>query len=127
MVLVDSSIYIELLRAGKNPADELSASFASDELLTCSLVRCEVLRGVIHKNARAYLSSFFDLLIHVATDHRVWAQTEELVWQLDRAGRILPLADVVIAVCALRAGASVLTLHRHFEGIPGLSLASWKQ
>ena len=125
MVLVDSSIYIQLLRARKNPADELAASFGSTELVTCSVVRCEVMRGVIEKNSRIHLGSFFDLLIHVATDHRTWAQVEELAWQLDRAGKILPLSDLIIAVCAMRAGASVLTRDQHFSVIPGLALASW--
>lgn len=125
MVLVDSSIYIGLLRAGRSPVLELEETFKSTDLVGCSVVRCEVLRGVIALPARAQLASFFDLLVHVATDHRVWRATEDLAWQLDRAGKVVPLTDLIIAVCALRAGAALLTNDKHFALIPQLQLASW--
>jgi predicted nucleic acid-binding protein len=125
VVLVDSSIYIQLIRDGKDPVTELAEAFEITEIAGCSVVRCEVLRGMIRPKAKAHLAAFFDLLIHVPTDERVWSETEELAWQLDRRGRVLPLTDVVIAVCALRIGASVLTLDRHFESVPRLRLASW--
>ena len=125
MVLVDSSVYIELLRAGRNPMLELAAAFGSTELAGCGIVRCEVLRGMIRPEARDRLASFFDLLIHLAIDHRVWKATEELAWKLDRVGRCLPLPDLIIAVCALRVGAAVLTNDAHFAMVPQLKLASW--
>ena len=125
MVLVDSSVYIQLIREGKDPVRELAGSFDMTEIAGCSIVRCEVLRGVIRPKAKAYLEAFFDLLIHVPTDQRVWHETEDLAWQLDRKGRVLPLTDLVIAVCALRVEAAVLTHDRHFELIPKLQLAAW--
>ncbi|MGI8819528.1 MAG: PIN domain-containing protein [Chthoniobacterales bacterium] len=125
MVLVDSSIYIQLIRDGKDPVQTLGEAFDPTEIVACSVVRCEVLRGMIRPKAKAHLAAFFDLLIHVPTDHRIWAETEDLAWQLDRKGRLLPLTDLVIAVCALRIGAAVLTLDRHFEAVPRLNLASW--
>lgn len=125
MVLVDSSIYIHLLRTGADPVAELAARFEPTEIVGCDLVRCEVLRGVIRPKAKTYLTEFFDLLVHVTMDHRAWRETEEMAWQLDRAGKVLPLTDIVIAVCALRAGAEVLTRDRHFEMIPELRLAEW--
>lgn len=123
MVLVDSSVYIQLLRAGKNPVGELAESFDITEIVICSVVRCEVLRGIIRPKAKAYLASYFDLLVDIATDHRVWQETEALAWQLDRAGKVLPLTDLVIAVCTLRAGAALLTNDRHFDLVPRLRLA----
>lgn len=125
MVLVDSSIYIELLRTHRNPARELADAFESVELVGCSVVRCEVLRGVARPESKAQLISFFNLIVHVPTDHHVWEATEDLAWQMDRAGKVLPLPDLIIAVCALRAGAGVLTNDKHFALIPQLQLASW--
>ncbi len=125
MVLVDSSVYIQLLRAGKDPVSELAGSFDITEIVICSVVRCEVLRGIIRPKAKAHLTSYFDLLVHIATDHRVWQATEDLAWQLDRAGKILPLTDLVIAVCALRSGVALLTNDRHFDLVPRLRLASF--
>ncbi|MBA3960938.1 MAG: PIN domain-containing protein [Chthoniobacterales bacterium] len=75
--------------------------------------------------SRKQLSSFFDLLAPVPIDHLIWQAVENLAWQLDRSGRVLPLLDLVIAVCALHAGAAVLTNDKHFTLIPQLELASW--
>jgi len=125
VVLVDSSIYIGLLRRGQDPVGEIARSFDITEIVGCSVVRCEVLRGIVRPKVKVHLASFFDLLVNVAIDHRVWRETEELAWQMDRAGKVLPLTDLLIAVCALRAGAAVLTSHRHFETVPRLRLASW--
>ena len=125
MVLVDSSVYLHLLRMGTDPIAALTGRFEATELVGCDIVRCEVLLGVIRPKARADLAIFFDLLVHVAMDPRAWQETEDLAWRLDRAGRILPLTDVIIAVCALRAGASVLTRDSHFKMVPQLELAQW--
>lgn len=125
MILVDSSVYIDILRADRNPAIELASEFEITEIAGCNVVRCEVLRGVIRPEARERLRQFFDLLIHVGTDHRVWQATEDLAWELDRAGKIIPLPDLIIAICALRLGATVLTMDRHFQKIPELRVASW--
>jgi len=125
VVLVDSSVYIHLLRTGADAIGELTARFEATEIVGCDLVRCEVLRGIIRPKAKAYLAEFFDLLVHVTMDHRAWRETEELAWRLDRAGKVLPLTDLIIAVCALRSGAVVLTRDRHFEMIPELPLAAW--
>lgn len=125
MVLVDSSIYIHLLRTGQDPIAALAERFEATELISCDIVRCEVLRGIIRPRARADLATFFDLLIHVTMDHRTWHETENLAWRLDRSGKILPLTDIVIAACAFRADAEVLTRDRHFTMIPNLRLAEW--
>jgi predicted nucleic acid-binding protein len=125
VVLVDSSIYIGLLREGRNPVLDLEEAFGGTNLVGCDVVRCEVLRGIVRPALKTHLGAFFDVLVHVPTDHRVWQATTDLAWQLDRAGKVLPLPDLVIAVCALRAGASVLTSDAHFAMIPQLQLASW--
>ncbi len=59
-------------------------------------------------------------MINVPTDPRLWREAEETLWQLDRRGIILPLTDVVIACCAKRVQADVLTYDKHFDSIPGV-------
>lgn len=125
MVLVDSSVYIHLLRTGADAVAELTDRFEATEIVGCDVVRCEVLRGMIRPKAKAYLADFFDLLVHVTMDHRAWRETEELAWRLDRAGKVLPLTDLIIATCAMRSGSAVLTRDQHFEMIPELTLAAW--
>ncbi len=125
MVLVDSSIYVHLLRAGLDPVAHLAQRFEVTELMGCDVIRCEVLRGIIRPKVRADLAMFFDLLVHVPMDQRAWRETEDLAWRLDRTGNILPLTDLMIAVCAFRAGAELLTRDHHFRMIPRLRLVEW--
>jgi predicted nucleic acid-binding protein len=60
-------------------------------------------------------------MINVPTDNRLWHSAEQTLWELDRQGVILPLTDVLIACCAQRVGATVLTYDHHFSQIPGLA------
>jgi predicted nucleic acid-binding protein len=59
-------------------------------------------------------------MINVPTDNRIWTEVEQTLWELDRMGMTLPLTDVVIACCARRIGAVVLTHDNHFNSIPNL-------
>ncbi len=59
MVLVDSSVYLKLLREGKDPVSELAGFLDVTTLVVCDVVRCEVLRGIIRPKAKAHLASFF--------------------------------------------------------------------
>ncbi len=120
MILVDSCIYIEHLRAGRDIAQEFAPYAAQYDLMTCGVVRCEVLRGMRTQKARQALASYFDCLLYVPTLNPVWEAAEELLWQTDRRGFHIPLSDAVIAVCAMKTGAAVLTQDRHFRAIPRL-------
>lgn len=66
----------------------------------------------------------WNVMINVPTDGRLWDEVEAAAWQLDRQGVILPLTDLVIACCAKRIGAVVLTLDGHFQRIPGVRSVS---
>lgn len=125
MVLVDSSVYIRFQRLGIDPVETLTNRFSRRQLAVCDLVRCEVLRGMVSAAARRDLRDFFDLLPHVEFDRRAWQSTEELAWNMDRAGKVLPLSDLIIAVCALCIDAEVLTEDQHFRLVPNLRLAHW--
>lgn len=125
MVLVDSSVYIRFQRLGIDPVEALMGRFNRRQLVICDLVRCEVLRGIVSPPARNDLHDFFDLLPHVQFDNRAWRATEELAWRMDRAGKVLPLTDLIIAVCALSVDAEILSDDRHFRLVPKLRAAQW--
>jgi predicted nucleic acid-binding protein len=124
--LVDSNIFIELMRQGLDPAVEIPRRIAVLDLATCGMVRVEVMRGVKVERIRRGLIAFLDVLQNVPTDNRLWEATAELAWSLDRRGWIIPAQDLVIACCARRIGASVLTRDKHFTLIPGLRVRDWE-
>ncbi len=59
-------------------------------------------------------------MVYIPTDNRLWEATEELLWQLDRLGTVVPAIDALIAQSAKRIGAVILTLDSHFQLIPGI-------
>ena len=119
-VLVDSSYYIRLLRLKRDPLKELAPIAADRGLAVCGVIRCEVGRALRHENTRKKFQAFWDVMQNVPTDNLLWWETENLLWSLDRQGVLLPLTDAVIACCALRINAVVLTHDNHFKQIPGL-------
>lgn len=119
-VLPDSSFYIHLLRQGQDPLRSLALAAETRDLVICGVVRCEVGRALRPGKVRQQFRAFWDVMINVPADNRLWERTEQTLWDLDRQGVVLPLTDVVIACCAQRAGAVVLTFDKHFSLIPGV-------
>ncbi len=99
---------------------ELTTIAMSRDVATCGIVRCEVGRGVREPALLKKFDARWDVMLYVPTDNKLWAEAEAMLWQLDRRGLNLPLTDVVIACCAKRIGAVVLTYDAHFDLIPGI-------
>jgi predicted nucleic acid-binding protein len=123
-VLADSSYYIGLLREGRDPLKSLALTAATRDLAVCGVVRCEVGRGIRQPKVIQRFRKAWDVMINVPTDNHIWEEAETLLWQLDRSGIILPLPDLVIAACAMRIGAVVLTFDHQFQKIPGVRAVS---
>ena len=119
-VLADSSFYIHLLRQRQDPIRALAVAAATRDLVICGVVRCEVGRALRPEKVRHQFRDFWDVMINVRTDNRLWQQAEQTLWELDRQGTIIPLTDAVIACCARRVGAVVLSYDHHFSQIPGV-------
>jgi predicted nucleic acid-binding protein len=119
-LIVDSAIYIEHLRGSRDIRGALKPFVRSGELYNCGVVRAEVLRGIKNPRFRLEMEAFFDVVPEIPTDAKMWRQVSALAWQLDRNGSTLPLADLVIACCALRIDAAVITTDGHFSAVPGL-------
>jgi predicted nucleic acid-binding protein len=122
MLLVDSTVYIELLRARRDPVEALRPWLVRDEVLTCGVVRCEVLRGIVSAKVREHMRALFQVLPAAETDPAAWDRTAELAWALDRRGVVLPVTDLLIAICALGAGAVVVSTDEHFRRVPDLEV-----
>jgi predicted nucleic acid-binding protein len=124
LALVDSTIFIGLIRAGIDPIRELVAHLPFATWATCGIVRLEVLRGMKSPIAKRALEDFFDAVVEAPTNLEVWRDATALAAVLDRRGIILPAADLVIAACARAIGAALLSSDQHFRQIPGLQVFS---
>jgi predicted nucleic acid-binding protein len=123
-VLADSSYYIRLLRLGQDPLRSLALAAETRDLAICGVVRCEVGRALRAPGVRKRFHSFWDVMINIPTDNRLWEEAERMLWTLDREGEVLSLTDMIIACSAMRITAVLLTFDTDFGRIPGLRTAS---
>lgn len=121
-ILVDSNVFIDLMKRGMDPIRHLLEQYDSSDLVTCGVVKAEVLRGIKSVKARETLNGFFNVMRFADLNSVAWDEAWNLAWQLDRQGRVLPLTDLAIAICALRSGAWVMTSDAHFDEIPELQV-----
>jgi predicted nucleic acid-binding protein len=119
-ILVDSSWIINRMRAGEDFRQRLIPLLRSGQLYNSGVVRAEVLRGIKSPGMRDAVCDFFDIVPEVPCDAKLWRQVSDLGWDLGRRGKWPPVTDLVIAVCALRLGATVVTSDPHFQEIPDL-------
>jgi predicted nucleic acid-binding protein len=122
MILVDSSKYISWMRAGRNPLTLLAAHAQAGDLVSCGIVRIEVLRGVVKPNVKEQLSEFFQIVPEVGLTPALLHEAADLAWTLDRRGIVLPVTDLLIGVCAKKANATLITEDPHFQQMPALKV-----
>jgi predicted nucleic acid-binding protein len=124
MILIDSTIYIDWLRRRVDLAEILEPWLMAQSAACCGIIRAEVIRGVVQPTQKTKVHALFDLMLDLPTERRTWQDVCELGWKLDRQGTVLPLSDLVIAVCAQHAGATVVSTDPHFSKVPGLKFRS---
>ncbi len=124
MILVDSTLYIDWLRKRIDFARLLEPWVRSRNLCLCGVIRVEVVRGILNPKQRARIEEFFDLIPEIPTDPALWRDVATLAWKLDREGKVIPLPDLIISAGALKVGAGVVSLDRHFWEVPGLACQS---
>jgi predicted nucleic acid-binding protein len=83
-----------------------------------------VLRGIIDRRIREWMEQLFDEMTDCPLDDVLVNAAAGLAWQLDRRGAVLPVPDLLIASCGLRAGAAVVTTDPHFQLVPDLKVLS---
>jgi predicted nucleic acid-binding protein len=111
------------MREGRHPLRELEPVAHARDIAICGIVRAEVARGIRDPRLLKKFRARWDVMLYVPMDNKLWIEAENLAWQLDRHGVILPLTDIIIACCARRIGAVVLTFDKHFSHIPGIRCA----
>jgi len=123
MVLVDSSVWIELFRkngdlytgiAVENLIEEMKACF-------CGIVKLEVLGGA-RDNEIATISNLFSLVPYIPHPEPTWDETVKFQWKARKSGLNIPWSDAVIATLANKHGHRVYARDKHFESLSDLGL-----
>ena len=121
-ILVDSCVYIGYLKKGIDFRQLLLPALRAGQLYNCGVVRAEVLRGISNPKLYVEAEAFFNIIPEVPCDAKLWQLVSKTSWEVARAGFSPPLTDFVIAACAQRARATIVTHDKHFGQIPGTVL-----
>ena len=115
--LVDTSIWIFALR--KQPVvkirDRIDSLLKEDAVITTGMIKLEILSCAKTEKEFRRLKSRFDALENVETDDELWRRACDCGFKLRRSGLTVPSTDVLIASCALQAGAVLLHADAHFD------------
>ena len=115
-VLVDSSAWIHHLIGHKNGVwDSISTILQDNRAAANEVVRLEVLTGAKDETQYAELADQFEGIHFLPLTGAVWKRAERLRFDLRRKGYLIPLADVVIASCAIVYDCELLHTDRHFD------------
>jgi predicted nucleic acid-binding protein len=124
LILPDSNVYIAALRRGLDPFARFASALEDDEaeFATCGMVSLEVCRGLRDPGVLKRFRERLAVMIFLPTTNAIWERANQLAWSMDRQGVVIPASDIIIASCALHAGATVLTADAHFHAVPGLDV-----
>lgn len=118
-VLLDTSIWIDYFRGAEPTATHVAALLESDEVALCGPILAELLAGTA-ADQRETLWLALVALPNVELDLAAWRASGEHADELRRRGEMVPLLDVLIAVAAIRSGATLWTRDADFDRIAGI-------
>lgn len=115
-VLVDTSAWVDFLRPGDSPVDDLIPHLVrSGHARLCGPVLCELLQGVRSPRQATRLQDLLRALSYIEDDRSDWLAAGYTLQHLRRGGITVPLSDALIATLAIRRALDVLTLDQHFR------------
>lgn len=116
-VLIDSSIWIDFLRDGETRHAELAAAMRAGRASLCEPVWVELWSGTRGKREEKILNQMRDCCDWLEVDAGTWRIAADLKRSARRTGLNCPLANVLIAACAKRHGASLMHRDKHFDAL----------
>ncbi len=122
-LLPDTCAWIDFFNARPTRlAEKLEERLIQGEVATCGVVLFELIQGIRSVREETLVLNAFQALPHLELTAGVWVRAGRLSFSLRKKGRTLPLSDIMIATLALEHKLSVLTMDRHFDVIPGLTV-----
>lgn len=127
MIVPDTSVWVDYLRAGSFPpsqrtssskAEDLDSLIRQEQILTCGPVVAEVLAGA-RGGQRDELAKQLGAQPWIDISRADWLKIGHIAAKLQETGQTTPLVDIQIAVCAAHAKAELWTLDHDFERIAG--------
>jgi hypothetical protein len=116
LVLIDTCAWIDFLRQPQGGlGDQVEQLLASDGAALCGVVQAELMQGAKGRKEQDQLDFLLANVPCFEITTADWLSAGRLLAQLRAKGLQVPLSDALIAVCAKRNQAPVLTLDQHFQ------------
>jgi predicted nucleic acid-binding protein len=123
MILLDSSVVIDLFRAQD---DRILDVILEHDAAICGITRAEVLSGARDESHRVKLMAALDLFQSLALPEAIWDQVGDNLARLRASGVTVPLADAIIATVAMSSDIELWARDQHFplieQAMPSLKL-----
>jgi predicted nucleic acid-binding protein len=123
MTVADTDVLIDYL-AGKGEADAVEQLLRRGVLRTTVITRFELLSGAKNPKQLALLIQLLEAVPSLGLDDPAADAASEIRRSLERSGNPIGMADSLIAGIVVANGGTLLTRNRrHFERVPGITLA----
>ncbi len=115
--LVDTSVWIFALKKDYIPKikERIDQLLLKDLIITTGMIKLELLGGTKTESEYRRLKTRLHALDSIETDESLWESTYTMAFKLRRNGITVPYTDILIATCALEAGATLLHADSHFD------------
>lgn len=128
MKLLDTDVCVEILRGNQRVIEHRLAT--PDDVATTWITACELAYGAAKsarpKENQKLVDGFLATLVVHGLDRIASQHFGALKARLERSGRLLADADLLIAAVALAQQAALVTGNRrHYERIPELRMEDW--
>ena len=116
-VLADTSAWVAFLRGEKAAVQRIDALLAEGRVAIAGAVHAEVLSGTASRADFELLGGLFQGLEWLPEPANLWERIAEARFTLARRGFQAAILDLIIGLCALEAGHTLLTRDRDFTRI----------
>jgi len=114
VILIDTSAWVAFFRGHEPLASRVDAALDADEAALCGPVITEIRRGLVRPKDQRQVIPLLASCHLVPTPPDLWVAAGDLGSALRRKGVTVKTLDLLIAVCALQSGATILTSDSDF-------------
>jgi tRNA(fMet)-specific endonuclease VapC len=125
-ILIDSTIFIEHLRARNKLQTTLYKLVQTCQVETSAIVAAEIFYGARKPEAKTQAHSILTpFIIHPFT-FQMAARQSDIIIELSKINKMIDLRDLMIAATALEFKLPIVTHNRsHFDNISGLEIENF--
>ena len=116
-VLIDSSAWIDFLRAGRLKHPDVASALETGVAALCPVTWAELWTGLCGKREEYVLLNIRDACGWLEIDATVWERAANLGRAARQQGLNCPLADVLIVACAQRHKVELLHRDQHLADL----------